>query len=322
MGKKLGFFQKGAKFLLQCFWPQDPTDADYEQATAAYKKYLSSNKSQDLKFALDHFESALTARRAADGSHPQLAVTLVNYATALWTRYETTGRPEADLRRVIDLNKEALGLWSKITPRPNGYPIVLTNLGNAYFEAYCRNPNREIFQKAISVYQAVREDEACNAQIRNTALARIGITLWTRCDREKTNLLLDEGIDNLETALQIASEPSTRDDMLRALCLANLANAYDVRFQRFNQAQDLANAIEYGYSARESHQTSPIEREASLYNLSRLLWARYQDGKNRKDLDDAETIAKEALGIIGNGDLKAKISGVLQAVQAETKSSY
>ena len=174
MAKKLGFFQKGAKFLLQCFWPQDPTDAIYEQATGAYKKYLSSNSSQDLKFALDSFESVLIARRAAE--HPQLALTLVNYATALWARYETTGRPEADLWRVIGLNKETLDIRSKITPRPNGYPIVLTNLGNAYFEAYCRNPNREIFQKAISIYQAVREDETCNAQICNTALARIGIT--------------------------------------------------------------------------------------------------------------------------------------------------
>ena len=320
MAKKLGFFQKGAKFLLQCFWPQDPTDSIYEQATGAYKKYLSSNSSQDLKFALDNFESVLTARRAAE--HPQLPLTLVNYATALWARYETTGRPEADLQRVISLNEEALDIWSKTTPRPNGYPIVLTNLGNAYFEAYCRNPNHEIFPKAISAYQAVREDETCNAQIRNTALARIGITLWTQCDLEKTNLRLDEGIDSLKTALQIASDSSTRDDMLRALCLASLANAYDVRFQWFNQVQDLANAIEYGYYARESHQTSPIEREASLYNLSRLLWARYQDGKNRKDLDDAETIAKEAQGIVGDGELKAKIFGVLRAVQAEKQSSY
>lgn len=322
MGKKLGFFQKGAKFLLQCFWPQDPTDAIYEQATAAYKKYLSSNNSQDLQFALDNFESALTSRRAADAEHPQLAMTLVNYATALWARYETTGRPEADLQRVIDLNKEALNIWSKVTPRPNGYPIVLTNLGNAYFEAYCRNPNREIFQKAISAYQVAREDETCDAQIRNTALARIGIILWTRCDLEKTNLQLDEGIDNLETALQNASGSSTNDNMLRALCLATLANAYDVRFQRFNQTQDLTNAIDYSYSLRESHQASPIEREASLYNLSRLLWARYQNGKNPKDLDDAETIAKEAQGMVGNGELKGKIFGVLQAVRAEKQSSY
>ena len=111
--------------------------------------------------------------------------------------------------------------------------------------------------------------------------------------------------------------------MLRALCLANLANAYDVRFQRFSQTQDLTTAIDYGYSARESHQTrSPIEREASLYNLSRLLWARYQGGKNPKDLDDAEIIAKEAQGMVGNGELRTKIFGVLQAVQAEKQSSY
>ncbi|KIM47147.1 hypothetical protein M413DRAFT_270404 [Hebeloma cylindrosporum] len=319
MRRKGGLFQKGAKFLLRCFWPPDPTDAMYEQATAAYKKYLSSHNSRDLQFSLDNFESALIARRATDAGHPQLAVTLVNYAAALWARYETTGRPEADLQQVVSLNKEALDIWSKVTPRPSGYPIVLTNLGNAYLEAYTRHRNRESFQKAISAYQAVQGDETCNPQIRNTALARLGITLWTRCDLEKTSLRLDEGIDNLETALGIASESSTSDNTLRSLCLASLANAYDVRFQRFKQAEDLTNAIEYGYSARASPQHGLAEREASLYNLSRLLWERYQMGKVRKDLDDAEMIAKEAQGM--NGALNAKVSGVLQAVQVEKQSS-
>jgi tetratricopeptide (TPR) repeat protein len=299
----------------------EPTDAIYEQATAAFKKYLSSNKSQDLQYSLDNFESALTARRAAGAEHPQLAVTLINCANALWARYETAGCPTADLQRVINLNKEALDIWSKITPCPNGYPIVLVNLGNAYFEAYCRNPDREIFQKAISAYQAAREDERWNVHIRNMAQARIGITLCARCDLEKTSLRLDEGIGNLERALQIASEVFASDNMLRALCLASLANAYDVRFQRFNQTGDLISAIDYGYSARESHQTSPNERGASLYNLSRLLLARYWLGKNPKDLDDAEIIAKEAQGMVRIGELKVKIFGVLQAVRAEKQPS-
>jgi len=317
MGKQPGFLQKCAKVLLQCFWPQDPTDAIYEKATAAYQKYQSSNNPQDLKFALDNFEAVLAARRAADGEHPQLAVTLTNYAAALWAHYETTGRPEADLRRVISFNKEARDIWCKITPRPKGYPILLTNLGNAYFEAYCRDRNPDVFQKAIAAYEAVQDDETSNAQIRNTALARLGITLWTRCDLEKMNRRLDEGIDNLEKALWVASNPPTNDNILRALCLASLANAYDVRFQRFKQAEDLEHAIQYGDDARSSPQASPSEHQASLYNLSRLLWARYQRMQNRDDLDGAETVAKEAQGMVGNGELKTKIDGILKAMEVE-----
>ena len=317
MGKQSGFLQKCAKSLLQCFWPQDPTDAVYEKATAAYRKYESSNNPQDLKFALDNFDAVLAARRAAEGEHPQLAMALTNYAAALWAHYETTGRPEAELRRVIGFNKEARDIWSKITPPPNGYPIVLTNLGNAYFEAYCRDRNPEVFQKAVAAYEAVRDDETSNGQIHNMALARLGITLWTRCDLEKMDRRLDEGIDSLEKALGVASDPSTNDNTLRALCLASLANAYDVRFQRFKQAEDLENAIQYGYYARSFPQAGPSERQASLYNLSRLLWARYQVVKNREDLDGAKTVAKEAQSMVGNGELKTKIDGVLKAVEAE-----
>ena len=321
MEKSPNPLRKVFRFILQCCWPPDPTNALYNQATDAFKNYQSSNLPQDLQFALDNFESALFARRAAGAEHPQLAVTLINYATALWARYKTTGRPDADLRQVIALNEEARTIWDQTSPRPNGYPILLTNLGNAYLEAYCRDRTSEVFQKAISAYRTVREGETFGAQIRNVALARMGITLWTRCDLEKTSIRLDEGIDNLEEALRIASESPMNDNILKALCLASLANAYDVRFQRFKQPEDLTNAIRYGYSARQSPQASRVEREATLYNLSRLLWERYQVGRDRADLNDAETIAKEAQGVVENGELTAKIDGVLQAIQAEIQSS-
>jgi len=310
-------FQKGAKYLLQLFWPLDPTETLYEQAMESYQKYQLSNNLQALQAALANFESALNARRAADAEHPQLAVTLINYASALWARYETTGRPDADLRQVIDYHEEALKIWNKLVPRPRGYPIVLTNLGNAYFEAYCSDRNGTIFQKAISTYKAVREDETFSAQIHKTALARMGITLCMRCYLEKTDDRLDEGIEYLEEALRFASASSTSDEKLRALCLANLANACEVRFQMFGQAEYLTKAIDYGYSAREFPQTSQNERISCMYNLSRLLWTRYQNTGHIKDLIDAEKITKEAWEVVESGEMRAKIASLLQEIQTQ-----
>ncbi|KIM47114.1 hypothetical protein M413DRAFT_440646 [Hebeloma cylindrosporum] len=308
-------FRKGiAKAILDFFWPADPTDGVYNQATTAYAEYQASGKPRDLQLALNKFEAALNARRVAN--HPQLAVTLINYAAALWAQYEVSGRPETDLWRVIVLEEEALGLWANVVPRPSGYPILLTNLGNAYFDAYLRDRSQESFDKAVSQYKAVQNDESFTPEIRNTALARTGIALWTRCDLDKTSSEgLEEGIDKLEDALKFAS--STRDLALESLCLPSLANAYDVRFQRFKHAEDLSSAIEYSHAARQILPKASPERGASLYNLSRLLWARHQETQDKKDLDEAEQIAKEAQGVVKSGELREKIDEVLKAVVAK-----
>ena len=304
-------FRKGlAKAILEYFWPPDPTDGLYNQATTAYAEYQAFGKIRDLETALTNFEATLNARRPVN--HPQLAVTLINYAATLWTHYEVSGRPDTDLRRVIKLEEEALELWSRVSPRPSGYPILLTNLGNAYFDVYGRDRSQESFQKAVSSYKAVRDDESFSPDIHNMALARMGIALWTRCDFEKTRDRLDEGIDNLEEALKFAS--SANDFPLKSLCLPSLANAYDVRFQQFKQDDDLSSAIEYSYAARQVLSQASPERGPSLYNLSRLLWARHQQKEDKEDLNEAEKIAKEAMAAVKGGELQKKIDEILKAV--------
>jgi len=307
-------FRKGiAKAILDYFWPADPTDGLYNQATTAYAEYQASGKPRDLQLALTNFEAALSARRPIN--HPQLAVTLINYAATLWAHYEVSGRPDTDLRRVIELEEEALALWANVVPRPSGYPILLTNLGNAYFDAYRRDRTQESFNKAVSQYKAVQNNENFPENVRNMAIARRGIALWTRCDLEKTSSVgLDEGIDKLEEALKFAS--STDDASLKSLCLPSLANAYDIRFQRFKQDEDLSSAIEYSHAARQILPKASPERGASLYNLSRLLWARYQQKRDKNDLDEAEKIAKEAQEVVKSGELREKIDEVLKAVVA------
>jgi len=305
-----GFRKNLAKAILEYFWPPDPTDALYNQATTAYAEYQASGKVGDLQTALTNFEATLNARRPVN--HPQLAVTLINYAATLWTHYEVSGRPDTDLWRVIKLEEEALALWTDVLPRPSGYPILLTNLGNAYFDAYSRDRSQESFQKAVSSYKVVRDDKDFAPEIRNMALARMGIALWTRCDFDKTKEGLDEGIDSLEEALKFAS--SADNFPLKSLCLPSLANAYDVRFQRFEQDEDLSSAIEYSYAARQVLPQASPERGPSLYNLSRLLWARHQQKKDNQDLSEAEKIAKEAQNLVKGGELQKKVDEILKAV--------
>ena len=296
---------------------RDPTEILYEEAMESYQEYQSSNNLQALQVALDNFESALNACRAAGADHPQLALTLIHYAIALWTRYSTTGRPDADLRQTIDFYEEALRSWNKLIPRPTGYPIVLMNLANAYFEASNNDHNPMIFQKAISIYKAVREDETFSAQIHNIALARMGITLCTRCRLKKTNDRLNEGIEYLEEALRFASASSTKDKELRAFCFVSLANACEVRFQMSGQAEYLTKAIDYGYSAREFPQKGQNEWISCSYDLARLLWMRYQNAGHINDLIDAEKFAKEAKGMVGTGEMMVNIASLLQEIQAQ-----
>jgi tetratricopeptide (TPR) repeat protein len=312
-------FRKGlAKAILEFFWPPDPTDGLYNQATTAYAEYQASGKLRDLQTALTNFEATLNARRPVN--HPQLAVTLINYAATLWTHYEVSGRPDTDLWRVIELEEEALALWAKVLPRPSGYPILLTNLGNAYFDAYSRDRSKGSFQKAVSSYKAVRDDKSLAPDIHNMALARMGIALWTRCDLDKTRDGLDEGIDNLEAALKFAS--SANDFPLKSLCLPSLANAYDVRFQQFKQDEDLSSAIEYSYAARQILLQENPERGPSLYNLSRLLWARHQQKGDKEDLNEAEKVAKEAQDVVKDGELQKKVGEILKAVKEKRESEW
>jgi tetratricopeptide (TPR) repeat protein len=299
-------------------WGRDPAEILYEEAMESYQKYQSSNNLPALQAALDNFESALNACRAAGADHPQLASTLIYYASALWKRYLVTGCPvDADLLQIIDFYEEALICWNKLNPRPTEYHTLLMNLATAYVEASCNDHDPMIFQKAIYIYKGIQKDETFSAQIHNLALAQMGSALCTRCRREKTNDLLDEGIKYLEEALRFASAPSTNDKELSASCLANLADACEVRFQMVGQAECLTKAIEYGYSAREFPQTGQNERILCLYDLARLLWTRYHNEGHIKDLIDAEKIAKEAKGMVGTGEMRARIASLLKDIQTQ-----
>ncbi|KAF8966672.1 hypothetical protein BDZ97DRAFT_1807527 [Flammula alnicola] len=238
----------------------------HNEAKIAHIRYQSSGQSQYLETALGKYESALTSNRSKN--RVQRASVLSDYAFALWTQYQRLGQPE-DLNKMIVMQEEALELWDDADTMPEGYPLLILMLGNAYLASYRSTRSAVAFGKVFAFYKRVSEGD--EDDLRNQALLGMGIALWTRCDLEQTSERLDDAIANLEAVLEFTANKMGYDTM-RARCLIHLSSAYR-----------LLVPVEM----------KPPLRGERLYSLARLLLERYDRTRDVSDLEEVERLALE-----------------------------
>ncbi|KAF8966637.1 hypothetical protein BDZ97DRAFT_622530 [Flammula alnicola] len=213
-----------ARLIRNCLYPPHPSDAAYEKAKEAYKKFQQSKS--HLEKAIVSYEEAVEQRRP---DHQELATTLVNLATATWNSYELSNRPEDKLDKVIALQEEALSLWKERNPKPEGYPVLLTNLGNAYMERYWKCEAKSAIENAIRIFQEAHDITPTDAKTHIMAAMRLGMAISTYCDHEsQTDNRIDSAIEYLTKAYTLCAQHSYKSIM--ADCTYNLAGAHRTRF--------------------------------------------------------------------------------------------
>ncbi|KDR80364.1 hypothetical protein GALMADRAFT_1193634 [Galerina marginata CBS 339.88] len=351
----MGFLKSIARAILQCLWPDDSPDEQYEKAEAAYQEYLSTKNRKYLNTALQDYKSAHSAR--IKDEHSELANTEVNYAAALWAEYELDGQPPEKLTRIIELDEHALGLWKAASPKPVGYPVLLLNLFTAYFHSYLaaahnQGPKVSLNLELYDELKQYSQQLDVSSDTRRKMLMMLGTALSTRCDLDNTSDKLDEAINHLEQALKLSEthvvtegEDGERGTELAAFhtgCLLKLATAYFVRYNLSNGSQDLDDAIRCNDSARQALPNDDPERSLCLYNLAHQLFKRYEQAREQiaspvlldtrltanrgmEDLKEAERTAGEAQRLLETAppesELKQLVNELLDVLKVHSAAS-
>ncbi|KAF8149924.1 hypothetical protein B0H34DRAFT_731754 [Crassisporium funariophilum] len=300
--------------------PDHPSASSYNEGAVAHKQYFHTGDPNDLNSAITHYRHALALRGSG---HDDLGAHLVNLAAALWIHYEQNGKPETELAEIISLNEEALRLWLDFHPKPKGSPILLTNLGNAYLDKYRKDMQSKSIDEAISHYESALNLSPPNSDMRKNALIMLGTALWVRCDLGNLKDRLDDAITNLVEALNLCSE-----DVVKAVCLFNLGNAYNTRYERGKQTEDLDLAIVHYTTAASALPESHVDLPQCRYNLSLALWKRHgirvsdprEAYRAEMDLEEASRNAAAAFKITSDSELRLKITRIIARI--ETRQDF
>ncbi|KAF8903945.1 hypothetical protein CPB84DRAFT_1773781 [Gymnopilus junonius] len=334
MGQLPSCFRTLARIVLSWFSSPQSTKL-YNKAVDYFTSYLSSKNPDDLENALSNYNLALEAGREERKFDP--ADVLVNYAMALWMKYEQDGQPPEILAKIVEFDEEALSLWRKISPKPEDYPILLFNLANAYFTQYASSDDLALFESITQLCGELGSMTGVKNETRAKGLLILGKALNTKCDRDKKTDHLDESIGLFVEALDLtkpsnkvegsAEDTEDRINDLVALqiqveCLYNLATAYEIRYQltENKRPEDLDKAIQYNYDVKELIPNDHPNRPSCLFNLARQLFTRYESIQKEKaggsvlldvnldiergvpDLKAADKIAKEVRTLLSGAD--------------------
>ncbi|PPQ65343.1 hypothetical protein CVT26_000059 [Gymnopilus dilepis] len=319
------------------------SDELYEKAQAFFNEYQNTKSLHDLKKAIDNYREALVARRKEN--NPDEGHILVNYATALWNRYERAPGSARELEEIIRLYEGADEEWSREREKPEGYPDLLLDLGNAYYTKSLV----VIEDAAVSLDKAIefleRLDLDSNARLppetRVKGMVMLGTALNRRCTLHKMTDRLDEAIDLLKRSSDSLARKEWTDGMpdnIRFLCLNNLATAYNVRY-RYNKPQDprdLDNAIEYSRRALAALPSGHGERGTTSFNLATQLYKRYELVQKRgaeqllasgldaregvQDLNDAFEMGLEAQRLLRGTGHSASVERLLEVIKVHREA--
>ncbi|KAF5310235.1 hypothetical protein D9619_010419 [Psilocybe cf. subviscida] len=274
-----------------------------------------------------------------------LETTLMHCAVAVWRRYVDCGQSPEDLGEVIRLSTKARNSWSgekNIEP----YVSLLNTLAGACFEQYQRafgpsriNPHekQKAFDNAIKYYTELKGHATTRGQ-RSAIQIQLGVMFRMQSILEQTLDRFNIGVQHLQDALMEATEAEseigvgdkdkdTKEekkvavDDIKATCLVNLADFYEVRYKLAGDSRkvhgDLTKAINSNTKAKlilEDLQ-SP-ELPACLFNLARQHYFRWLHTGDQSDHDMAKWMAKTAQDIVHADELlKGEINQILNVLE-------
>ncbi|MGI5193925.1 CHAT domain-containing protein [Streptomyces sp. CA-288835] len=296
-------------------------------ATILHRRYEYSNALEDLEEAVDHAREAVEAARPDDPDLLKYVVGLTKrqrarydrlrdpadldapverldsllttapaeartrirteLATALFFRHERTG-DLADLRRLIDLERQALDATSENDP-DRGRRLV--NLSVSLRVRHERLGSSDDLEEAIRLGTravTVQEDSGF-------ALSSLGLAFLLRYRRTFEAADLDRAIRLATRAVD--SFPAVSPHADRAMAMAHLSEALQTRLRRDFDPADLDEVIRWRREAATTVPRSHPDVGNYLSMLSQVLLSRFRYAGSAEDLAEAIRTAEEAVDV-------------------------
>ncbi|CAA7269991.1 unnamed protein product [Cyclocybe aegerita] len=287
------------------------SDGRYNKAVMAFGAYNASRNEGDLKSALSHFQETIRLLRRT--SHPKLALALTNYAYAQWIHCERNGKPEVEVKSVIELYEEARRVWKKDST------VLHTNLRNAYLEMYAQQRSRtDMIANAIKCHEQARHPSSDGKQKQKVvATIKPATALSTRREQQSNTNRLDKAIAFLEDTSKFFKPGS--DDFHHAHSEYELGNAYNVRYKRGGNVRDLNLGILHFRNAIDSYPEGDEDGCFAQFALSQTQLVLYHALNDPRDLEEEEVNAGNGLeqaAQLSNAELERNFSTLIKHVRS------
>jgi tetratricopeptide (TPR) repeat protein len=238
---------------------------------------------EDLEEAISSYREALALHPPG---HPNRSSSLGNFANALLTRFEQSGRVD-DLEDAISSDHEALTLC------PPGHPArsnSLNNFVNALLTHFKHFPRIEDLEDAISSGHEALTLCPPGHPDRSISLNTFASALLTRFMQLGRIEDLEDVISSYCEALTL--RPPGHPN--RSSSLNNFAEALLTRFQQLGKIEDLEHSIS---SHREALTLCPPghpNHSNFLGNLAYALSSRFKQSERMEDLEECFTLHEQA----------------------------
>lgn len=292
------------------------------QAVTTYHRYQHNGDPNDLDRAISYAEDILEemplatdpASSSAGGSAhttPENGPWLDQHgflADCYWTRYRRAGGTD-DLDRAIRHREQALA-----TTPPGRILVVkaqLNELSRNLGSRYEHSRQMSDLSRAIRYAEEGYDSPSVNGA---TNLHRL---LSFRFERLADPMDLEGSIRYARAALDAA--PHSKGDYTRAGCLTNLASAFQRRFEKFSEIEDLTFAISLCEEVLEAVPEDHVNRAGHLQNMIGLLGALHERMGSADALERAVKYSEEGLASTQDPQLRA---GILVNLGEILKTQY
>lgn len=277
------------------------------QAVTTFHRYHHNSDLTDLDRAISYAEDILQKMPVATGSvsssvgdsAPDSGPWLDQHgflADCYWVRYERA-RDTNDLDRAIQHREQALaetppGRILAVKAQLNG---LSQNLGSRYEHTGQISDLNRAIKCAEEAYDSPSVQRATN-------LYRLSSM---RFDRSGDPTDLEGSIKYARLALDAA--PGGKEHYTRAGCLANLASAFQRRFEHFSEIEDLTYAIDLSEEVLEAVPEDHVNRAGHLQNMVGLLGLLYERTGSEGGLERGVVYSEQALASTRDPQLRAGI---------------
>ncbi|MGY2116630.1 CHAT domain-containing protein [Nocardia gipuzkoensis] len=253
-------------------------------STTYHERFMRSEAAGDLDRAIELGEQAIAGTYSAPSD---LAGDWSNLGVAYRRRFERT-RVDADLDRAVELGEQAVAA----TPSSHfDRPKILSHLGASYLERFLHRGVQRDLNRAIELNeQAIAEAPLDGAWVGNVSeLSRAYRAKFEHAGGAAVDL--DRAVELGEQAL--AATPS--NDRNRETRLANLGNAYLMRFEHTGVMADLDRAVQVSEEAAAPKSSDHRDRPEMLSDLANVYLRRFERTGVTADLDRAVELGEQAV---------------------------
>lgn len=268
----------------------DPGRVSYlhNLGVALKKRYDLGNSADDLD---EWVEVTKNAARACPAGDPEKPSQLTNSALALLGRYIRHGRPD-DVSEAIDVARHAAA--ASDTGEDAAHADAC--LGMALLARFRRGGERADLDDALDVARQLPRTAGSRDAECAVLLAQVANAMWNEFEK-------GGGWDDLDAAIDCADAADSfmpAGHQLRPGVLSEQAISRAVRGSHTGNPDDLTAAV--GLATKALDLSGSSEMALRMANLSSVLLARYMISGGWRDLDEAISVARQAVDGVADDD--------------------